>query len=101
LNEGREALHIFVDPSKTPLIDSKDPRWVGAWWLGWLILGIAMLVIAVFIGMFPKALPRRRKVKDHLQQFIADMQITMLKDKPQSKRPTLVMNISFTGWLGN
>jgi hypothetical protein len=57
---GYVALKIFVDPSKTPLIDSKDPRWIGAWWLGWIILGIAMLFFAVLIGLFPKELPKNR-----------------------------------------
>jgi Organic Anion Transporter Polypeptide (OATP) family len=28
------ALEIYVDPLLTPVITSKDPRWIGAWWLG-------------------------------------------------------------------
>jgi Organic Anion Transporter Polypeptide (OATP) family len=28
------ALEIYVDPFLTPVINSKDQRWIGAWWLG-------------------------------------------------------------------
>lgn len=33
-------------------------RWLGAWWLGWILLGGLMLIFACFIGMFPKHLPK-------------------------------------------
>lgn len=28
------TLKIFVDPKLSPNIDSNDPRWIGAWWIG-------------------------------------------------------------------
>lgn len=75
------CLKIYIDPSKTPLIESDDPRWMGgeslplraltnyqlyvalftAWWLGWVFLGIAMLLVAGLVGLFPKELPKKRK----------------------------------------
>ncbi|KAH8413464.1 hypothetical protein KR009_011422 [Drosophila setifemur] len=58
---GYISLNTFIDPSKTPLIDNKDPRWLGAWWLGWVILGTLMCLFSGLIGLFPKQLP---KVKD-------------------------------------
>lgn len=61
---GYLSLNIYIDPTKTPLIDNKDPRWLGAWWLGWIVLGVVMLVFAVLIGMFPKELPRNSNTKD-------------------------------------
>lgn len=53
------TMNVYIDPWSTPLIDSKDPRWLGAWWLGWYILGFAMVVSSLFIGLFPRVLPKK------------------------------------------
>lgn len=55
---GYVALNIYIDPTKTPLIDRQDPRWLGAWWFGWILLGFTMLIFAFLIGLFPKELPK-------------------------------------------
>ncbi|XP_058819786.1 solute carrier organic anion transporter family member 74D [Topomyia yanbarensis] len=73
---GYFALKIYIDPTKTPVIDSSDPRWLGAWWLGWIILGLAMLVFAALIGLFPKDLPAKKK------------EIS----RPKSNMPVVLMN---------
>lgn len=54
-------LNMYIDPSKTPIITSNDPRWLGAWWLGWIVLGIAMIFFAVLVGLFPRDMPKRKK----------------------------------------
>lgn len=33
-------------------------RWLGAWWLGWIILAFLLFVFASIIALFPKTLPR-------------------------------------------
>lgn len=33
-------------------------RWLGAWWLGWIILAILLFIFASVIALFPKTLPR-------------------------------------------
>lgn len=38
-----------------------DLKIPGAWWLGWIILGVITLLFAVLIGLFPKELPKRKK----------------------------------------
>lgn len=58
---GFAALNIYIEPSLTPIITKKDPRWLGAWWLGWVVLGGLMLIFSIFIGMFPKQLPKRKQ----------------------------------------
>uniref|UniRef100_A0A1Q3FNY0 Solute carrier organic anion transporter family member n=1 Tax=Culex tarsalis TaxID=7177 RepID=A0A1Q3FNY0_CULTA len=73
---GYFALKIYIDPSKTPVIDSSDPRWLGAWWLGWIILGVAMLFFAALIGLFPKELPKKQEVEK----------------RPRSNMPVVLMN---------
>lgn len=57
---GYISLNMYIDPTKTPLINNKDPRWLGAWWLGWIILGFTMLLFSWLIAMFPKELPKMR-----------------------------------------
>uniref|UniRef100_A0A1B6C2D4 Solute carrier organic anion transporter family member n=1 Tax=Clastoptera arizonana TaxID=38151 RepID=A0A1B6C2D4_9HEMI len=54
---GFACLSFYISPTLTPIIDNKDPRWLGAWWLGWLLLGSIMLLFSLFIAMFPKKLP--------------------------------------------
>ncbi|XP_034472756.1 solute carrier organic anion transporter family member 74D [Drosophila innubila] len=62
---GFVSLNTFIDPSKTPLIDDKDPRWLGAWWLGWVILGTMMCLLSGLIALFPKQLPKKLDSERH------------------------------------
>ncbi|XP_058414662.1 solute carrier organic anion transporter family member 1C1 [Diceros bicornis minor] len=48
--------HITITP--------KDPQWVGAWWLGYLIAGLISLLAAVPFWCLPKSLPRPQSRKD-------------------------------------
>ena len=35
-------------------INNEDPSWLGAWWVGFFIYGIATLALSVPMFMFPK-----------------------------------------------
>lgn len=52
------CLKIYISPELHPTIDTKDPRWLGAWWLGWLVLAGSLFGFAFLMCMFPKQLPR-------------------------------------------
>lgn len=54
---GFACLSLYIDPKLHPVITKQDPRWLGAWWLGWIILGVTMGTFAVLIAMFPRNLP--------------------------------------------
>ncbi|XP_037025272.1 solute carrier organic anion transporter family member 74D-like [Bradysia coprophila] len=56
---GYLTLKLYIDPTKTPLIDTNDPRWLGAWWVGWIFLGIPMLVFSLLVRMFPRRIDRK------------------------------------------
>ncbi|XP_020806566.1 solute carrier organic anion transporter family member 2A1 [Drosophila serrata] len=54
------CLRLYIDPFKKPLITPEDPRWMGAWWLGWILLTFILLISAFFVGIFPKEMPKAR-----------------------------------------
>ncbi|XP_052268217.1 solute carrier organic anion transporter family member 2A1-like [Dreissena polymorpha] len=53
---------------ETPL-SSKDPRYIGAWWLGFIILGVATLAISVPMFFFPRRLGHDKT--DQMQKVAA------------------------------
>lgn len=60
------SLKLFVMPTLTPTITTGDQRWIGAWWLGWIVMGCLLIVGAFFLGMFPRTLPRAAARRDYL-----------------------------------
>lgn len=36
-----------------------DPRWIGAWWLGFPVIGLLILVFALPLMCFPQRLPKK------------------------------------------
>ncbi|KAI1285073.1 Solute carrier organic anion transporter family member 3A1 [Halotydeus destructor] len=57
---GSVCTSIFVDfPFSTgPGLTPTDPQWIGAWWLGVLIVGFALTVTSLPMMAFPKNLPK-------------------------------------------
>lgn len=57
---GGYLLSFYVDSfsydSEELNINPSDPRWVGAWWGGFLIIGCLLLVVSVPVFAFPKRL---------------------------------------------
>lgn len=61
------CLKIYIAPHLTPVINNKDPRWIGAWYIGWIVFAIVLMVFALAVSMLPKELPRaavRRRIED-------------------------------------
>ena len=46
-------------------IGPKDPRFIGAWWLGFIVLGFATMLIAIPLMCFPRTLKPIRHEQDH------------------------------------
>ncbi|XP_056908498.1 solute carrier organic anion transporter family member 3A1 [Takifugu flavidus] len=51
---------IFIDTSKLG-ITPDDPRWIGAWWVGFLLCGALLFCSALFMFGFPHSLPTKDK----------------------------------------
>ncbi|EDV28793.1 uncharacterized protein TRIADDRAFT_11246, partial [Trichoplax adhaerens] len=61
---GGVFLNLWVDwPSNSQGILPTDPRWVGAWWLGFIVCGVGMLVVSIPLFAFPRNLPNFQKYK--------------------------------------
>lgn len=65
------CLRWYIEPQLTPLIKPEDPRWLGAWWLGWIILAFIAILIGFLISLFPKEMPstRARRLKAQNNDF--------------------------------
>ncbi|CAG2112892.1 unnamed protein product, partial [Medioppia subpectinata] len=48
------CLKYWENPLYSVDITAKDPRYVGAWWIGFLIIGTLLLVFTFPIALFPK-----------------------------------------------
>lgn len=88
LERASFCLKIYISPELTPTIDNMDPRWLGAWWLGWLILGISLFAFAFVMCMFPRELPRAALRK----RIASERRRRGLKkvDKDEEKEPDIV-----------
>lgn len=61
------SIKLYVTPNLHPNITDEDPRWIGAWWVGHVVFGSTMFILAPIICTFPKTLPRaalRKKEKE-------------------------------------
>ncbi|XP_062051501.1 solute carrier organic anion transporter family member 1C1 [Lepus europaeus] len=81
---GSLCAKLYVDIGFVNLdhvtITPKDPQWVGAWWLGYLIAGTVSLLAAVPFWCLPKNLPRPQSREEssscsEKSRFIVDDQV--------------------------
>lgn len=42
----------------------RDPRWIGAWWLGFLMFGTMALVVSLLVFFFPRTIPTPKSDDD-------------------------------------
>ncbi|XP_045433405.1 solute carrier organic anion transporter family member 2B1 isoform X2 [Pipistrellus kuhlii] len=61
---GGLMLRLYVDIDRMPEgginLTSKDPRWVGAWWLGFLISAVAVALAATPYFFFPREMAKEK-----------------------------------------
>lgn len=76
---GYGCLSLYIDPKLHPVITNKDPRWLGAWWLGWIILAVTMGMFAVLIAMFPRDLPKSENTSKQVIRTLGIIILLKLK----------------------
>lgn len=95
------CLKFYEDPFYDPGIDLNNPRWVGAWWMGFLILGVILLFFTLLLSLFPRRLPKRFRSEKTSKEKAEEEQSKpppKLKDFPQEfrrlmKNPILVCHV--------
>ncbi|XP_065600285.1 solute carrier organic anion transporter family member 4C1-like [Cyrtonyx montezumae] len=62
---GGQLLNVYIDikiPESTQM-DQDDPRWLGAWWIGFLACFFAIWFLIIPFSCFPKYLPGTAKIQ--------------------------------------
>ncbi|XP_078246363.1 solute carrier organic anion transporter family member 2B1 [Pogona vitticeps] len=83
---GSVMLRFYVDIDKfSPSeihINNKDPRWVGAWWLGFIFAASIVAISSIPYFFFPRELP---KEEESPQKNITEMNKADLRDELKNK----------------
>ncbi|XP_076337292.1 solute carrier organic anion transporter family member 74D-like isoform X2 [Tachypleus tridentatus] len=53
------CLGVYENPWTTPDFGPEDPRWIGAWWLGFVVLGCTSGVLSLPLLLFPRHLKHK------------------------------------------
>ncbi|XP_055624155.1 solute carrier organic anion transporter family member 74D-like isoform X2 [Toxorhynchites rutilus septentrionalis] len=89
------CLKLYISPMMTPTVTNEDPRWLGAWWIGWIVLGGILGILSPFMAMFPKQLPRaavRQRIAVERQKLDKNSD----KDKKDDELPASLKDMSKT-----
>ncbi|NWZ59937.1 SO2B1 protein, partial [Haliaeetus albicilla] len=75
---GSAMLRFYVDIDKVTgdevQLTNKDPRWVGAWWLGFLVAASLVALSAVPYFFFPREMPKE------VSLFLSDFPLVLLRN---------------------
>ncbi|XP_016049017.2 solute carrier organic anion transporter family member 4C1 [Erinaceus europaeus] len=63
---GGQLLTLYIDlgMGKSVSITEEDPRWLGAWWIGFLLVWLFAWSLIIPFSCFPKHLPGTAKIQD-------------------------------------
>uniref|UniRef100_A0A8C4ZPT7 Solute carrier organic anion transporter family member n=1 Tax=Gadus morhua TaxID=8049 RepID=A0A8C4ZPT7_GADMO len=65
---GSFCAKVYVDIGSVDLdaltINDQDSRWVGAWWLGFLVTGVVILMSAIPFFFLPKSMAKQEEEKE-------------------------------------
>ncbi|KAM5248840.1 solute carrier organic anion transporter family member 2B1 [Ctenodactylus gundi] len=90
---GSLMLRLYVDIDRMPeggiSLTSKDPRWVGAWWLGFLISAGMVALAAVPYFFFPKEMPKEKHELRFWRKALTDATSPVSKDEGSSSKQVL------------
>ncbi|XP_012600543.2 solute carrier organic anion transporter family member 2B1 [Microcebus murinus] len=90
---GSLMLRLYVDIDRMPeggiSLTTKDPRWVGAWWLGFLIAAGLVALAAIPYFFFPREMPKEKHELHFRRKVlaIASSGVSKGRDTPSERSP--------------
>ncbi|XP_077966101.1 solute carrier organic anion transporter family member 4A1-like isoform X1 [Styela clava] len=62
---GSALVNVYTNIGENVDITSASSLWIGAWWIGFLVVGIICIVISILIIMFPRNLPGTSRFREN------------------------------------
>ncbi|XP_047372033.1 solute carrier organic anion transporter family member 2B1 isoform X2 [Sciurus carolinensis] len=90
---GSLMLRLYVDIDRMPeggiSLTSKDPRWVGAWWLGFLISAGMVALAASPYFFFPREMPKEKHELSFRRKVLAGATspVSKSENSPSEQNP--------------
>ncbi|XP_064473124.1 solute carrier organic anion transporter family member 74D-like [Ornithodoros turicata] len=94
------CLSYYENPFEDPGISAEDPRWVGAWWIGYIVIGVGIFLSCLPMFLFPRKI--RSKAEANKQEEMKDASIkAQVKETAQVFRRLAKNPIYIFRTLGN
>ncbi|XP_046729896.1 solute carrier organic anion transporter family member 1C1-like [Silurus meridionalis] len=98
---GSFCAKLYVDVGAVDLdsiaINYKDSRWVGAWWLGFLVTGAVMLLAGIPFWFLPRSLPKQGEDDERMKSQVGSHEqesfIPIEKKKPPPSEKVEAVNV--------
>uniref|UniRef100_A0A8C8SSA0 Solute carrier organic anion transporter family member n=1 Tax=Pelusios castaneus TaxID=367368 RepID=A0A8C8SSA0_9SAUR len=95
---GSLCASLYVDIGFVDLgsitITPKDSRWVGAWWLGFIISGIANLIAAIPFCFLPKSLKKQENENDKTSSDLSKIKGDQSKQQVFENHPPVKWSVA-------
>ncbi|XP_041126787.1 solute carrier organic anion transporter family member 3A1-like [Polyodon spathula] len=72
---------IFIDTEKLN-ISTEDPRWMGAWWAGFLVCAALLFFSSLFMFGFPRVMPLKNCTESKLSKLLLPSKAIKEQGKP-------------------
>uniref|UniRef100_A0A6G1S8G0 Solute carrier organic anion transporter family member n=2 Tax=Aceria tosichella TaxID=561515 RepID=A0A6G1S8G0_9ACAR len=76
------ALKVYESPFSVPKnLTNTDPRWIGAWWIGFLVSGSLMLLLGIPLASFPREFKKKSSKTKDMNGNITENEMIELADQ--------------------